>query len=99
MDPAPDSDTRNEPRQALDLHQPSEMGEALEASGVRRQRPLLHSYCTACGLPFSQPQTAAVCASPEPCAKRLEAPVDRRLKVGRSLAVDQRWLADHPEAS
>jgi Clp amino terminal domain, pathogenicity island component len=39
MDPAPDSDIRNEPRQALDLHQPSETGEALEASDVRRQRP------------------------------------------------------------
>lgn len=90
-DPPADDDSNSELRQALEVNR-SELGEALAASGTGIQ---LHDFCDTCGYPFGRPLVTAVCVSQTACAKRLQAPVARRLQVGRTLAVDPRWVARH----
>ena len=64
-------------------------------NGVQRR---LHDYCATCGHPYGRSLATQVCTDQVPCAKRLEAPVARRVQIGRTLAVDPRWLHEHPEA-
>jgi hypothetical protein len=95
----PQDDVGTGLRQSLDANLLSGLGEALEASGIKRRT---HAYCATCGYPFSRPLLTATCTAPGICRKRLETSIAQRLRLGEAnspLRVHPQWLAEHTDAT